>query len=98
MWEFPGGKLRGGETLEQAAVRELHEELGVRVAAAGQPRFRREDAGSGFLIEFIDVLIEGDPVGREHAALAWFPRSRVLDYPLAPTDRSFAESLAEKEP
>lgn len=29
-WSFPGGKLKTGETAEQAAWREFHEEVGYR--------------------------------------------------------------------
>jgi mutator protein MutT len=93
LWEFPGGKLVSGEDHLAAARRELAEELGVEVLSVGPVLFRRQDPGSEFLIEFAEVLIEGDPQALEHQALAWLEIHDLYGYELAPTDRAFVQSL-----
>jgi 8-oxo-dGTP diphosphatase len=95
MWEFPGGKLRPGEGMLEAARRELGEELALEVRTLGNERFRMRDPGSPFVIVFVEVRVAGEPRALEHSALEWRTPEELLEMPLCPSDAAFVrESLA----
>lgn len=66
-WELPGGKVERGETAEAAAVRELEEELGVKVRlvkALGNEEF--EDAHGHFRYYWFQAeIVGGEPEVQE---------------------------------
>ncbi|MEM7417820.1 MAG: (deoxy)nucleoside triphosphate pyrophosphohydrolase [Gemmatimonadota bacterium] len=96
LWEFPGGKVDPGEGPEEAARRELAEELSLRVTSVGECLFSITDEASPYRIDFYGVVAEGDPVAHEHAALGWFTPVELGTVDLAPADRAFSEWLKER--
>ena len=97
LWEFPGGKVEANESDEDAARRELAEELGVHVESVGGPDFSIADPDSPFLIVFVPATITGEPTCHEHTALAWLTPAELTKLPLAPSDRRYVEFLLSRE-
>jgi len=93
LWEFPGGKVRSGESRLEAARRELNEELSLAVEAIGPVIYSTRDEGSAFVIDFTEVAATGLPVAHEHSDLGWFSPAELRDMALAPADARFAERL-----
>jgi len=82
LWEFPGGKRRPEETLEQALRREMREELGVEVVSA-RPLTSVTHAYTRFLVRLhaFAVTTDGEPAlspGRRR----WVTLRGLQSYPL----------------
>jgi mutator protein MutT len=91
-WSIPGGMLEVGETLREAAVREVLEETGLRVEVGEllgvYDRILRDaDERTLYhyvLIDFLCRRVAGEPQGAGDAAEArWFTRGEVGQLSLA---------------
>lgn len=100
-YAIPGGFIRGDESLEEAALRELHEETGVRnvfleqLYTFGDPK--RDPRGRVITVAYY-ALIASDKLslvaGADAAEAQWFPASSLS--PLAFDHKSILDYALER--
>jgi mutator protein MutT len=93
-WEFPGGKVEEGESLDDALKRELQEELSIAIDAFSLWKVKEKKVTGGAIRLFFHLVTEfsGTPTPREGQELAWITCEEAKDYAFLPAD---AEVLSE---
>jgi 8-oxo-dGTP diphosphatase len=85
-WEFPGGKIESGESVEAAAIREIEEELGVHIRSV-EPLTSERFSYPHAHVELNFVTTRdwySEPHGREGQAFSWQRIGEVRVEPLLP--------------
>ncbi len=101
MWEFPGGKLQGGEAPAAGLARELREELGVE-AVVGEEVFRTRHRYAEMseeieLIFFVVTLERAAVRNIVFASMQWRTAEDLSELNFLPADREFVGKLVRRE-
>lgn len=94
-WEFPGGKVEAGESPRDALIRELDEELGIRVKVAW-PWITREHIyeHAHVSLHFFEVPAwKGEIRDHVHAALSWQRADAMTVEPMLPANGPILKAL-----
>lgn len=98
MWEFPGGKIEKGETAEEALVREIKEELDVRLGNV-EYLCRVEYTYPSFHLSmdcFLGEIEAGDLKLTEHLSTAWLTLAELDDVDWLPADVEVIKAMRRR--
>lgn len=95
LWEFPGGKLQDGETLEQCLVREIKEELNIEIRILEKlvSIIHCDDHLQITLHVFLCDFLGGELECREAHDFKWVDFSELNDYELTRPDQAVVKKL-----
>lgn len=97
LWEFPGGKQKSGETLEQCLVREISEELNIHIKV--DKKFmnvtHEYDHVQISLHAFLCTMVNGNPESREVQDWRWIDLSEIDHYDFTEADQKLIQGLTE---
>ncbi len=82
LWEFPGGKVEAGESLERALRRELREELGITIGRTSALLEITHDYGDKAVLLDVHMVWDftGEARGLEGQPLAWVAAEELAQY------------------
>jgi len=97
LWEFPGGKQKSGETLEQCLVREIAEELNIQIQI--DKKFMsltyKYDHFQITLHVFFCTLENGIPESREVQDWKWIDLSEIDYYQFTEADQKVIQKISD---
>ena len=94
-WEFVGGKAEKGETLEEALIRECHEEIGVTVKV-GEVFMELDHVYPDITIHltlFNCEIAEGTVQKLEHNDIRFITPDEIPQYNFCPADKEILEKI-----
>ena len=94
-WEFPGGKLEAGETSHQALIREIQEELAVKIEVGELIDTIEYDYPTFHLSMdcFRCVVVDGEIILKEAEAARWLDKDELYSVDWLPAYIALIEKL-----